>query len=49
MKPTITYWLVIVGLCVLFPPLLGFVLGGNIALDADLEGTYQQAMREAES
>ena len=26
-NPTITYWLFVVGLCVLFPPLLGFFLG----------------------
>ena len=27
MNPTVVYWLVIAGLCLLFPPLLGFVLG----------------------
>lgn len=27
MSRTVIYWLVIAGLCLLFPPLLGFVLG----------------------
>jgi hypothetical protein len=26
-NPTVAYWLLVVGLCVLFPPLLGFVIG----------------------
>jgi hypothetical protein len=27
MNPTIAYWIAIVGLCICFPPLLGFVFG----------------------
>jgi hypothetical protein len=30
MNPTVTWLIVIVGLCVLFPPLLGFVLGVGV-------------------
>ena len=30
MNPTVIYWIVIVGLCIFFPPLLGFVLGVGI-------------------
>ena len=26
MNPTVAYWLLVVGLCVLFPPLFGFVI-----------------------
>jgi hypothetical protein len=31
MNPTVTWLIVIVGLCVLFPPLLGFVAGIGFA------------------